>query len=69
MNTSSTTELSHPRAVLRYGLSGGYNDDCSTLTLNIAHDQTLPVGGTSGTAVFIQFSLKNLGVFRSPSIH
>jgi LPS-assembly protein len=68
-NASSTTELSQPRAVLRYALSAGYNDDCSTFTLNISHDQTLPVGGTSGTAVFIQFSLKNLGIFRTPSIH
>jgi LPS-assembly protein len=69
VNASSTSELSHPRAVLRYGLSGGYNDDCSTFTLNVSHDQTLPVGGTSGTAVFIQFSLKDLGIFRTPSIH
>jgi hypothetical protein len=69
VNASSTSELSHPRAVLRYGLSGGYNDDCSTFTLNVTHDQTLPVGGTSGTAVFIQFSLKDLGIFRTPSIH
>jgi LPS-assembly protein len=66
---SSTTELTQPRAVLRYSLSGGYTDDCSSFTLNISHDQTLLVGGTSGTAVSLQFSLKDLGVFNSPSVH
>ncbi|HLG87875.1 MAG TPA: LPS assembly protein LptD [Alphaproteobacteria bacterium] len=66
---AETSELSQPRAVLRYGLAFGYQDDCSAFTLNVAHDQTLPVGGTSGTAVFLKFSLKNLGVFNSPSIH
>lgn len=66
---AATTELSPPRTVLRYGLAFGYTDDCSAFTLNVAHDQTLPVGGTSGTAVFLKFSLKNLGVFNSPSIH
>jgi LPS-assembly protein len=66
---SATSEISHPRAVLRYNVSGGYSDDCSSFTLNVSHDQTLPVGGTSGTAVFLQFTLKNLGVFRTPNIH
>jgi LPS-assembly protein len=69
VTASATSELSHPRAVLRYSLSGGYTDDCSSFTINVSHDQTLPVGGTSGTAVFLQFSLKNLGIFRTPSIH
>jgi LPS-assembly protein len=65
----TTTELSHPRAVLRYNLSAAYTDDCSTFSLNVSHDQTLPVGGTSGTAVSIQFTLKNLGIFKTPTIH
>jgi LPS-assembly protein len=69
VNASTTAELTHPRAVLRYALSAGYNDDCSSFTINVSHDQTLPVGGTSGTAVFIQFYLKNLGIFSTPSIH
>jgi LPS-assembly protein len=69
VTASSTSELSHPRAVLRYSLAAGYNDDCSSFTVNVSHDQTLPVGGTSGTAVFIQFSLKNLGIFKTPSVH
>jgi LPS-assembly protein len=69
VTASTTTELTHPRAVLRFGMSAGYTDDCSTITINVSHDQTQPVGGTSGTAVFLQFSLKNLGVFSTPSIH
>ncbi len=69
VSASATAEISHPRAVLRYALGGGYSDDCSSFTLNISHDQTQPIGGTSGTAVFLQFSLKNLGIFRTPSIH
>lgn len=64
-----TTELSHPRATLRYSVSAGYSDDCSSFTVNISHDQTLLVGGTSGTSVSLVFSLKNLGVFATPSIH
>ncbi len=66
---SETAELTKPRAVLRYSLSAGYSDDCSSFTLNLSHDQTLLVGGTSGTSVAIVFSLKNLGVFATPSIH
>jgi len=69
VTAGATSELSHPRAVLRYSLGAGYTDDCASFTFNISHDQTLPVGGTSGTAVFLQFSLKNLGVFQTPSIH
>ena len=69
VNANSTTELTHPRKLLRYGVSGGYNDDCSTFTLNIAHSESLFVSGTSGTSVFLQFSLKNLGIFRSPNVH
>jgi LPS-assembly protein len=66
---AATDELTHPRKILRYSLSAGYTDDCASFTLNISHDQTLLVGGTSGTAVSIQFSLKNLGIFSTPSIH
>jgi hypothetical protein len=55
--------------LLRYSLAAGYTDDCSSFTLNLSHDQTLIVGGTSGTAVSLVFSLKNLGVFATPSIH
>jgi len=69
VSASATSELNPPRQVLRYGLSAGYTDDCSSFTVNIAHDRTLPIGGTSGTAFFLQFSLKNLGVFKTPSIH
>jgi LPS-assembly protein len=69
VTASETAELTHPRAVLRYSLAAGYSDDCSSFTLNISHDQTLIVGGTSGTAVQLVFSLKNLGVFATPSIH
>ena len=69
VTAGNTTEISHPRAVLRYSLSAGYTDDCSSFTFNIAHDKTLPVGGTSGTAFFIQIKLKTLGVFRTPSVH
>ncbi|MDB5396072.1 MAG: ostA [Rhodospirillales bacterium] len=69
VTAGETAELSHPRAVLRYSLSAGYSDDCSSFTLNISHDQTLLVGGTSGTSVQLVFSLKNLGVFATPSIH
>ena len=69
ISASGTGEITHPRAVLRYSLSAGYSDDCSSFTLNIVHDQTLIVGGTSGTAVSLTFSLKNLGVFATPSIH
>jgi LPS-assembly protein len=68
ISAGGTAEITHPRALLRYSISGGYNDDCSSLTLNISHDQTLLVGGTSGTAVSLVFSLKNLGVFATPSI-
>ncbi len=64
-----TAELTQPRVVLRYNISGGYTDDCSSFTLNISHDQTLINGGTSGTAVSLIFSLKDLGVFKSPSVH
>ncbi len=66
---SATTELTQPREVLRYALSAGYTDDCSSFTLMISHDQTLLIGGTSGTAISLQFSLKDLGVFNSPSVH
>ena len=66
---SATTELTQPREVLLYSLSGGYTDDCSAFTLTISHNQTLLVGGTSGTSVMLQFSLKDLGVFNSPSVH
>jgi LPS-assembly protein len=66
---STTAELTQPKQVLRYGMSVAYTDDCSTFSLNISQDLTQPVGGTSGTAVFIQFSLKNLGIFRTPSVH
>jgi LPS-assembly protein len=69
VTASETAELTHPRAVLRYSLAAGYTDDCSSFTLNVSHDQTLIVGGTSGTAVQLVFSLKNLGVFATPSIH
>jgi LPS-assembly protein len=69
ITAGETAELSHPRAVLRYSLSAGYSDDCSSFTLNVSHDQTLLVGGTSGTSVQLVFSLKNLGVFATPSIH
>ncbi|HLZ08087.1 MAG TPA: LPS assembly protein LptD, partial [Chloroflexota bacterium] len=69
VTAGETAELTHPRAVLRYSLSAGYADDCSSFTLNLSHDQTLLVGGTSGTAVSLVFSLKNLGVFATPSIH
>jgi LPS-assembly protein len=69
VSAGETAELTHPRTVLRYSLSAGYTDDCSTFTLNLSHDQTLLVGGTSGTAVSLVFSLKNLGVFATPSIH
>ncbi len=68
-SVSSTTELTHPLSVLRFGVNGSYTDDCSTFTLSVWHDQTQLVGGTSGTAVYLQFSLKNLGIFRTPSIH
>lgn len=66
---TSTTELTQPRKVLRYSFSGTYTDDCSSFTLAVSHDQTFLIGGTSGTSVFLQFSLKNLGIFRGPSIH
>jgi LPS-assembly protein len=66
---STTAELTQPKQVLRYGMSVAYTDDCSTFSLNVSQDLTQPVGGTSGTAVFIQFSLKNLGIFRTPSVH
>ena len=69
ISAGGTGEITHPRAVLRYNVSAGYSDDCSSFTLNISHDQTLLVGGTSGTAVSLVFSLKNLGVFATPSIH
>jgi LPS-assembly protein len=69
VTAGETAELTHPRALLRYSVSAGYADDCSSFTLNLSHDQTLLVGGTSGTAVSLVFSLKNLGVFASPSIH
>jgi len=69
ITAGETAELTHPRAVLRYSLSAGYSDDCSSFTLNLSHDQTLLVGGTSGTAVSLVFSLKNLGIFATPSIH
>jgi LPS-assembly protein len=69
ISAGGTGELTHPRAVLRYSISAGYTDDCSSFTLNLSHDQTLPVGGTSGTAVSLVFSLKNLGIFATPSIH
>jgi LPS-assembly protein len=69
VTAGETAELSHPRALLRYSLAAGYSDDCSSFTLNISHDQTLLVGGTSGTSVQLVFSLKNLGVFATPSIH
>jgi LPS-assembly protein len=66
---AATDELTHPRKILRYSLSAGYTDDCASFTLNLYHDETLLIGGTSGTAVSIQFSLKNLGIFSTPSIH
>ena len=69
VTAGETAELTQPRTVLRYSLSAGYTDDCSSFTLNLSHDQTLLVGGTSGTAVSLVFSLKNLGVFATPSIH
>jgi LPS-assembly protein len=69
ISAGGTGEITHPRAVLRYSVSAGYSDDCSSFTLNISHDQTLLVGGTSGTAVSLVFSLKNLGIFATPSIH
>jgi LPS-assembly protein len=69
ISSGGTGELTHPRALLRYSISGGYSDDCSSFTLNLYHDQTLIVGGTSGTAVSLVFSLKNLGIFATPSIH
>jgi LPS-assembly protein len=69
ISAGGTGEITHPRAVLRYSISAGYTDDCSSFTLNLSHDQTLLVGGTSGTAVSLVFSLKNLGVFATPSIH
>ena len=69
ITAGGTGEITHPRAVLRYNISAGYSDDCSSFTLNLSHDQTLLVGGTSGTAVSLTFSLKNLGIFATPSIH
>lgn len=69
VSTGGTVELNKPRQVLRYSVSAGYTDDCSSFSLNVSHDQTLPVGGTSGTAVYLQFSLKNLGMFKTPSVH
>jgi len=69
VSASATEELTHPRTLLRYVVSGGYTDDCSTFTLNVAHSQSLYVSGTSGTSVYLQFSLKNLGIFRTPNVH
>ncbi|HEX4506975.1 MAG TPA: LPS assembly protein LptD [Alphaproteobacteria bacterium] len=69
ITAGETAELTHPRAILRYSVSAGYTDDCSSFTLNLSHDQTLLVGGTSGTAVSLVFTLKNLGIFTTPSIH
>jgi hypothetical protein len=69
VTAGGTAELTHPRTILRYSLSAGYTDDCSSFTLNLSHDQTLLVGGTSGTAISLVFSLKNLGIFATPSIH
>jgi len=69
VTAGGTAELTHPRAVLRYSLAAGYSDDCSSFMLNLSHDQTLLVGGTSGTAISLVFSLKNLGIFATPSIH
>jgi len=66
---TETAELTQPRTVLRYGISGGYADDCSSFTLLISHDQTRISGGTSGTAVLLTFSLKDLGIFKTPSVH
>jgi LPS-assembly protein len=69
VGASGTGELTKPRSLLRASLNAGYHDDCSSFTLYITHDQTQPIGGTSGTGVFLQISLKNLGVFNTPNIH
>ncbi|HTJ64792.1 MAG TPA: LPS assembly protein LptD [Alphaproteobacteria bacterium] len=66
---AATQELTQPRQLLRYSLSAGYTDDCASFTVNLYHDATLLIGGTSGTAISFQFSLKNLGIFTGPSIH
>ena len=45
ISAGGTGEITHPRAILRYSISAGYTDDCSSFTLNVSHDQTLIVGG------------------------
>jgi LPS-assembly protein len=69
VSAGSTTELTQPPIVLRYNVNATYSDDCSSFTVSAWHNQTFIIGGTSGTGVSLQFTLKDLGMFRLPAIH